>query len=79
MSDAPEPMSFEDALKRLEAIVQQLESGAVGLDKSIELYTEGEALRARCETLLKSAQARIEAITLGPDAKPTGTRPFDGD
>jgi exodeoxyribonuclease VII small subunit len=70
-------LSFEDALKKLEAIVRQLESGEVPLDMSIDLYAQGDALRRQCEDRLKSAQARIEKITLGADGKPGGTAPFD--
>jgi exodeoxyribonuclease VII small subunit len=71
-------LSFEDALKRLEAIVHQLESGEVPLDKSIELYAEGDALRKQCEARLQAAQARIDQISLGPDGKPGSAKPFDG-
>lgn len=71
-------LSFEDALKRLETIVQRLESGDESLDVSITLYTEGDALRTHCEKRLKDAQARIEKISLGSDGKPVGTQPFDG-
>ena len=71
-------LSFEDALKRLETIVQRLESGDVSLDESITLYTEGDALRMQCERRLKDAQARIEKISLGSDGAPIGTQPFDG-
>jgi exodeoxyribonuclease VII small subunit len=71
-------LSFEDALKELEAIVARLESGDAALDESITLFTRGDALRAQCEARLKDAQARIEKITLGPDGKPTGTVPLDG-
>ena len=71
-------LSFEDALKRLETIVQRLESGDASLDESITLYTEGDALRTQCERRLKDAQARIEKISLGSDGAPTGTTPFDG-
>jgi exodeoxyribonuclease VII small subunit len=70
-------LSFEDALKRLEAIVHRLESGEASLEESISLYTEGATLRAKCEERLQSAQARIEKITLGPDGVPRGTAPFD--
>ncbi len=70
-------LSFEDALKRLETIVAQLESGDVPLDKSIELYAEGDKLRTQCEARLKDAEARIEKITLGQDGRPTGVQPFD--
>jgi len=77
--DAIAELSFEDALKRLEAIVQRLETGDASLDESIRLYAEGDRLRAQCETRLAAAQARIERITLGPDRQPTGTAPFDAD
>ena len=72
-------LSFEDALKRLEAIVAKLESGEVPLDQSIDLYGEGDRLRAQCEARLKAAQARIEQIQLGPGGAPAGTAPFGGD
>ncbi len=70
-------LSFEDALKRLEAIVQRLESGDASLDESITLYGEGDRLRAQCEARLAAAQARIEKIQLGADGRPTGVQPFD--
>ena len=71
-------LSFEDALKRLETIVQRLESGNETLDKSIELYAEGDQLKKQCEARLKSAQEKIDRIVLGADGSPTGTAPFDG-
>ena len=70
-------LSFEDALKRLEAIVHRLESGEASLDESIKLYAEGDQLRKQCETRLQDAQARIEKISLGPDGSPRGTQAFD--
>ena len=70
-------LSFEDALKRLEAIVHRLESGDSSLEESIDLYGEGDRLRGQCEARLQAAQARIERITLGPDGAARGTQPFD--
>ena len=78
MPDDLSTLSFEDALKRLEAIVQRLESGEASLDESIGLYEEGAKLRIQCEARLKSAQEKIDKIVLGPDGAPTGVRPFDG-
>ncbi|HKX22240.1 MAG TPA: exodeoxyribonuclease VII small subunit [Rhizorhapis sp.] len=72
-------LSFEDALKRLEAIVQQLESGDVPLDQSITLYAEGDKLRAQCQKRLADAQARIDKINLGSDGSIAGTEPFGSD
>ncbi len=60
-------MSFEQALAELEQIVQKLESGRAELDESIALYTRGTALKTHCEAKLKSAQAQIERIVIGPD------------
>ena len=70
-------MPFEDAMKQLEAIVAQLEKGDITLEASIEAYTRGEALKKRCEELLKQAETRIEKIRLGADGKPAGTTPLD--
>ena len=78
MAEDVATLSFEDALKRLEQVVRELESGEATLDNAITLYEEGDRLKQQCETRLKDAQARIEKITLGADGRPTGTVPFDG-
>ena len=75
--DAIGALSFEEALKRLETIVHRLESGEESLDVAIQLYADGDALRAQCEKRLADAQARIEKITLGKDGQPAGVQPFD--
>jgi len=74
---ASEDLSFEAALARLEEIVRTLERGEAPLDKSIELYQEGDKLKRHCEARLKSAQARIEQIAFGSDGNPKGVAPFD--
>ena len=80
MTDIPKQQpSFEEALKSLEEVVHKLESGNAPLDESIALYERGQTLRALCQTRLDAAQARIEAIILGPDGSPQGTRPFDAE
>ena len=58
-------LSFEAALERLEEIVRTLEKGEAPLDRSIELYQEGDRLKRHCEARLKDAQARIEQIAFG--------------
>ena len=50
-----EQMSFEAALRELEAIVSRLEQGDVDLEDSIALYERGQALKAHCEQKLRSA------------------------
>jgi exodeoxyribonuclease VII small subunit len=70
-------MSFESALKELEAIVGRLERGDVELEESITIYERGEALRDHCDRLLKQAEAKVEKLTLDSEGKPTGTEPLD--
>jgi exodeoxyribonuclease VII small subunit len=70
-------MPFEAAIAELESIVDRLEKGNVTLEESIQLYERGEALKGRCDVLLKDAEMRIEKITLGADGKPTGLVPLD--
>ncbi len=72
-----ETLSFEQAMAELDDVVARLESGSAPLEQSIELYTRGTQLKARCEALLKDAQAKIEKITLDEKGDPTGTTPFD--
>ena len=80
MSEIPKDIAklpFEEALRRLEEIVSQLEGGQVPLEKSIEIYETGNHLRSHCEALLKNAEARIEKITLAPNGAVKGTEPLD--
>jgi len=56
--------------------VQKLERGDVPLEESVTIYERGEALKRRCEELLRQAEARVEKITLDA-GKPTGTTPLD--
>ncbi|AVO38822.1 exodeoxyribonuclease VII small subunit [Pukyongiella litopenaei] len=79
MTDRPvEEMSFEEAMKDLEAVVDQLERGDVALDASIALYERGAALKARCEDELKRAEEKVAAITLDANGVPAGTKPVEG-
>jgi exodeoxyribonuclease VII small subunit len=70
-------MSFEQALKELEGIVDRLERGDVELEASILIYERGEALKAHCEALLRKAEAKVEKIALNASGQPTGTEPLD--
>jgi exodeoxyribonuclease VII small subunit len=81
MADAPQSdiqkLTFEQALSELEAIVSKLEGGTVPLEESVAYYERGEALKRRCEELLKQAEARVERITLDSQGRPNGTEPLD--
>jgi exodeoxyribonuclease VII small subunit len=70
-------MSFEEALKELEGIVDRLERGDVELEASIRIYERGEALKGHCEALLRKAEAKVEKIALNANGQPTGTESLD--
>ena len=70
-------LTFEEALKELEQVVGQLETGTVELEKSIDFYDRGALLKKHCEAKLAQAQARIEQITMAENGTPNGTAPFD--
>lgn len=70
-------MPFERAIEELEMIIKRLEEGKVPLEESVAIYERGEALKQRCEDLLKAAEARVEKITLDASGKPKGTAPLD--
>ncbi|ODT56545.1 MAG: exodeoxyribonuclease VII small subunit [Methylobacterium sp. SCN 67-24] len=78
-NDEIKAMSFEQALAALEKIVDDLERGDVPLDQSIRIYERGEALKAHCDQLLKSAEDKVEKIRLSRDGKPVGTEPLDAE
>jgi exodeoxyribonuclease VII small subunit len=69
-------LTFEQALKQLEEIVQRLEKGQVDLEDSIAIYERGTALKSHCEAKLRDAEARIEKIVIGRDGAPA-TVPLD--
>lgn len=73
-----ENMSFEEAMKELEATVGKLEHGEATLEESIKLYERGAALRAHCDKVLRAAEERVEKITLAANGQPTGSTPVEG-
>lgn len=66
MSSKPKPpaneLNFEQAMDRLEAIVDQMESGKLALEELIVRYEEGMGLAKICQDRLASAQQKIEII-----------------
>ncbi len=84
MASAPEQakigeLSYEQALAELETIVAALEQGDVALEKSIDIYSRGEALKKHCEKLLNVAEAKVEKIRVGADGSAKGSEPLDGE
>jgi exodeoxyribonuclease VII small subunit len=56
-------ITFEDALQRLEQLVDQLEAGKLGLEESLKVFEEGVGLARRCARYLDDAEKRIELLT----------------
>ncbi len=71
-------MTFEEAMRELEAVVTRLERGDVALDESITLYERGAALKKRCEEELARAEEKVAQITLDANGNPTGVKPVEG-
>ena len=57
-------LTFEEYLKKLENIVDQLESGEIDLEKSVELYEKGMVLKNNCDEKLKKVELQIKKIKL---------------
>jgi exodeoxyribonuclease VII small subunit len=62
--------NFEAAMKRLEQIVEQMESGDLPLEELIVRYEEGMKLVKVCQERLAAAEQRIEIITRNSAGKP---------
>jgi len=70
--------SFEDATRRLGAIVDELEGGDLPLERSLELFEEGVRLARAAQERLDKAERRVEEL-LAVDAKGAAiTRDFEG-
>ncbi len=61
-----EGLSFEDAIAKVEALVEEMENDQLPLEKLVEHYEKGSTLLARSEKLLQGARKRIELITINP-------------
>jgi exodeoxyribonuclease VII small subunit len=72
----PLELSFEDAMRELESIVRDLETGKAKLDDAVRSYERGAELKRHCEKKLSEATAKIDTITVGSDGK-ISTAPFD--
>ncbi len=54
--------SFEESLKKLETIVEQLEKGDLSLDESLKLFEEGVGLSTACKQELDAAEGKVEML-----------------
>lgn len=58
--------NFEEALRRLEGIVDRLESGELSLEESLALFEEGMRLTQYCARQLEQARLRVSQLVIGP-------------
>ena len=70
--------SFDDGLDRLEALVQQLEGGALGLEEALARYEEGVQLSQSLQAQLNDAQRRVEVLKQGLGGE-YRAEPLEGD
>ena len=69
-------IGFDEALKRLETIVEQMESGTMDLDAMVAAFEEGQKLVQVCSQKLNEVERRIEMLVKGPDGAER-TVPFE--
>lgn len=73
MNKLPKNLKFEEAMKRLDAIVDAMESGKIGIEEAIDRYEEAMALHAHCQAVLDQAELRIRKIQADASGKITAT------
>ena len=61
-NNAIEKLTFEDAMKELEKIVDSLDKGDVSLDEAIAAYDKGSQLKDYCQKKLHEAKMKVETI-----------------
>ena len=69
-------MKFEEALKRLEKIVEDLENGELSLDDALTKYEEGIRLSKLCSKRLEDAKKKVEILLKSEDGS-VKLKPFD--
>ena len=66
-------MTYEEAEKELQQIVERLERGDASLDEALELWQRGEELYRFCVAQLEAAEGKIEELAKRVDAaRPSG-------
>ena len=76
----PATLSFEDALKELEQIVEKLERGEVSLDDAVAAYERGAMLKKLCQDRLDEARLKVDKIRAQKASSAVeGTTSFDGE
>jgi exodeoxyribonuclease VII small subunit len=72
------PLTFEEALRRLDEVVGRLEGGEVGLEEAVALFERGQEYLAACRQRLAAVQRRIEELTAEELPPAAGEPPSEG-
>jgi exodeoxyribonuclease VII small subunit len=67
------PKSFEDALRELEGILGEIETGELGLEQSLQKYERGNFLIQHCRGVLNSAEKQIDLLSRAADGSLAST------
>ena len=81
VNDSLEKMTFEEAMKELERLVDALDKGDVSLDEAIAAYDRGSQLKDHCQKKLNEAKMKVETIQSSGDSNviPNKLTSFDPD
>ena len=80
-NDVLDKLTFEEAMRELEKLVDSLDKGDVSLDEAIAAYDRGSQLKDHCQKKLNEAKMKVETIQSSGDSKVIENRlmPFDPD
>ncbi len=62
-------LRFEDAIERIESLIEAIESGQIGLEESLHSYEHGMKLICHCRTILDAAEKRVAQWTVSADGQ----------
>lgn len=62
MAKKKQGYDFEDSLNQLEALIEQMESGELSLEKALENFEQGIQLTRQCQTMLSEAEQKVQLL-----------------
>lgn len=71
-------IGFDDAVERLEAIIERVESGEIGLEQALSEYERGMKLVKRCRDILGQVEQRVEELSREARAQAESAEASDG-
>jgi len=71
-----EPIQFESALATLETLVEQMAKGDLSLEESLAHFEQGISLTRQCQTLLKTAEQKVQILISKNNLNDFDTLPF---